>query len=192
MSSSTNQELDPAAEQAAREKEAAEQAALPYQWQQTLRDVSITVPVPVGTRGRDLIVEIGHKRLKVSLKGKEPIMEGDLSKPIRTDESTWTLEDQKSIEIHLEKINQMEWWANVLTHHPPIDTSKITPENSKISDLEGETQAMVRKILWEQEQQRQLKAAGGRESVENTAQQKLLEKLKMQNPDFDFSNAEGA
>ena len=43
------------AEKAAAEKEAAEQAALPYKWKQTISEVDITVPVPQGARGRDVL-----------------------------------------------------------------------------------------------------------------------------------------
>ena len=71
-----------AAEKAAAEKEAAEQAALPYKWKQTISEVDITVPVPQGTRGRDVVVEIKSEYLKVALKGQEPILEVHLSPPL--------------------------------------------------------------------------------------------------------------
>ena len=45
--------------------------------------------------------------------------------------------------IHLEKLNQQQWWENVLTHHPKLDTTKIQPENSKLSDLDGETRYAI-------------------------------------------------
>lgn len=65
--------------------------ALPYRWKQELGEVDVYVPVPKGTRGRDLAVNIQKKKLVVGLKGKEPIMEGELCKEIKVDESTWTL-----------------------------------------------------------------------------------------------------
>lgn len=46
-----------------------------YSWKQTLQDVDITIPVPKGTRGRDLEVVLKKNQFKVSLKGKEPIVE---------------------------------------------------------------------------------------------------------------------
>ena len=62
-------------------------------------------------------------------------------------------EDQESVLIHLEKLNQQQWWENVLTHHPKIDTTKIQPENSKLRDLDGETRYALQylsewRIVW--------------------------------------------
>lgn len=65
--------------------------ALPYKWRQELGDVDITVPVPQGTRGRDLDVKITKTRIHVGLKGKEKIMDDELCKSIKVEESTWTL-----------------------------------------------------------------------------------------------------
>lgn len=38
-----------------------------YSWTQTLGDVSLNVPVPPGTKGRDCDVSITRTRLKVSI-----------------------------------------------------------------------------------------------------------------------------
>lgn len=65
--------------------------ALPYRWRQELGEVDVTVPVPKGTRGKDLNVQIKKTYLSVGFKGKEPILAGDLAKDIKVDESTWTL-----------------------------------------------------------------------------------------------------
>ena len=64
---------------------------LPYSWKQTLQDVDVVVPVPKGTRARDLVVVIKKKNLNIGLKGKDPIMAGDLCQDVKLEESTWTL-----------------------------------------------------------------------------------------------------
>lgn len=53
--------------------------------------MDITVPVPKGTRARDLDIKIFKKKLVVGLKGKDKILEGDLCKEIKVEESTWTV-----------------------------------------------------------------------------------------------------
>lgn len=54
---------------------------LPYRWKQTLADVDITVPVPVGTRAKQLVVEIKKNHLTVSLRGQDPIIKVSQSAP---------------------------------------------------------------------------------------------------------------
>ncbi|KAI0322663.1 nuclear movement protein nudC [Amylostereum chailletii] len=173
-----------AKDKADRAREVAEQAALPYSWKQELTEVDLVVPIPKGTRARDLNVVIQKQKLSVGLKGKEPIMSGELCQEIKVEESTWTVEDQSSVEIHLEKVNKMRWWENVLTHHPKIDTKKIQPENSKLSDLDGETRGMVEKMMFDN-QQRQM----GKPTSDELKKQEALKKFQAAHPELDFSNA---
>ncbi|KAI9600584.1 hypothetical protein H4Q26_000371 [Puccinia striiformis f. sp. tritici PST-130] len=166
-------------DEAEAEREREEQAKLPFTWKQTLQDLTLNIPVPPGTKARDLVVEIKKTKLKVGLKGKEPILDGTLCKEIKQEESTWTL-DQSDVMVGK---CQMSWWENVLTHHPKIDTTKITPENSKLSELDGETRAMVEKMMFDN-QQKQM----GKPTSDEQKKLEMLEKFKAAHPEMDFSN----
>ncbi|KAI9344969.1 HSP20-like chaperone [Obelidium mucronatum] len=169
----------------ARAKEEAEQAALPYKWKQTLQDVEIRINVGKGVKGKDLDIQIKKDSLRVAFKNKkdEPIIEGTLCKSVKLDDSTWTI-DNGEVLINLEKVNGMEWWKNVVTHHPAIDTTKIQPENSKLGDLDGETRSMVEKMMFDQRQK-----AAGLPSSDELKKQEVLKKFQQQHPEMDFSNA---
>ncbi|KAG0259634.1 hypothetical protein DFQ27_003960 [Actinomortierella ambigua] len=158
---------------ALRMKEEEEQAKLPYKWKQTLNDVDVTVLVPKGTRGKDLTIEIKKQSLKVGLKGQPLIIDGALFKDIKVDDSTWTLDNQQEINIHLEKLKGTEWWKCVIQGHPELDTTKINPENSKLSDLDGETRSMVEKMMFDQQQK-----AAGKPSSDDIKKAEALKKFQ--------------
>ncbi|PLB39131.1 NudC domain-containing protein [Aspergillus candidus] len=171
-------------------REAAEQAQLPYKWTQSIRDVDVTIPVAGTIKGRDLDVVLTKTKLKVAIKGQEAFIEGDLPHPIIVDESSWTLETTshppgKEVSVHLDKVNKMEWWPHVVTGAPKIDVTKITPENSSLSDLDGETRAMVEKMMYDQRQ----KETGGLSSEEQRKRD-ILKQFQAEHPEMDFSNAQ--
>ena len=166
-----------------RAREQEEQAKLPYTWKQTLQEVDLIYPLAKGTRARDVQVDIKKHTLSVGYKGQEPITKGELHKEIKVEESTWTIEDQCQLFIHLEKVNKQEWWSCVIQGAPTIDTTKIVPENSKLSDLDGETRALVEKMMFDQRQK-----AAGKPSSDELKKLDMLEQFKRQHPEMDFSN----
>ncbi|KFY68879.1 hypothetical protein V496_00702 [Pseudogymnoascus sp. VKM F-4515 (FW-2607)] len=190
--SSQDAPVDKAAEAAARAREEEEQAALPYKWTQTIRDLSLNFTVPGNFKGRDLVVDIKKTKLSAGIKGQEPIISGDLPHPIHVDESTWTLasipavdgKELKQIDIHLDKVNKMEWWEHVVTSAPKIDVTKIQPENSNLGDLDGETRGMVEKMMFDQRQKEM-----GKPTSEEQKKADMLAQFQKQHPELDFSNA---
>jgi len=156
-----------------------------YVWTQTLAEVTVTIPVPDGTRGRDLNVVIGKNHLKVGLKGQsEMIVNDPLTKTVIMDDSFWTVEDGNRCVIQLQKLNDHEWWSTVCKGHAEVDVTTIQPESSTLGDLDGETRQTVEKMMYDQRQK-----AMGLPSSEEEHKMNMLEKFKQQHPEMDFSNA---
>jgi len=160
-----------------------------YRWTQTLQDLQVHVVVPAGTKAKFLNVEILKKSLKVQVKGSDPIVDGELEKTIKMEDCFWSIEDDpkagnRVISITLTKSNQMEWWKTVIVGDAEINTQKVEPENSKLSDLDGDTRQTVEKMMYDQRQK-----AAGLPTADEQGKQDMLKKFMEQHPEMDFSKA---
>mmetsp|Transcript_54529 Transcript_54529/g.127449 ORF Transcript_54529/g.127449 Transcript_54529/m.127449 type:complete len:340 (-) Transcript_54529:86-1105(-) len=155
-----------------------------YTWTQTLSALEVHVPVRPGVKAKQVVCDIQGEKLKVGVKGEELILDGKLHSKVKPDDCMWTLVDNKIVQITLEKLDAMKWWSAVMEGDVGIDTKKIVPENSKLSDLDGETRMTVEKMMYDQRQK-----AMGKPTSDQEKQHELLEKFKASHPEMDFSKA---
>lgn len=161
-----------------------------YTWTQTLQELQVVFTKQqlgladnLPLKSRDLVVDIKKKHLKIALKGKEPLVDGELHKEVKTGDSViWTVEDSKKLVLTLDKVNQMEWWKCVVAGDPEINTRKVEPENSSLSDLDGDTRQTVEKMMYDQRQK-----AAGLPTSDEQKKQDMLKQFMGQHPEMDFT-----
>jgi len=161
-----------------------------YRWEQTLGDLTVYVAVPKGTKAKLIDVTIAKKKLRVAVAGHPaPLIDGELLQAVKMEDSSWSVEDNPAddnrlVTITLTKVNGMEWWKSVIVGDPEIDTQKVEPENSKLSDLDGETRQTVEKMMYDQRQK-----AAGLPTADEQSKQDMLKRFMEQHPEMDFSKA---
>lgn len=155
-----------------------------FVWTQQLSELAVNIPMPAGTKAKMLTVDITNRHLRVSIKGQAtPLIDGEFHKRVIVDDSTWTVEDGELV-LALSKENKMEWWKCVLVGDPEINTQKVQPENSKLSDLDGETRQTVEKMMFDQKQK-----ALGLPSSDELQKKDMLANFMKAHPEMDFSKA---
>ena len=112
------------------------------------------IPIPEGTTSKQLKVVIKAKHLYVKLNNEEtPLIDGELQEKVKIDDSYWSIEDKKYLNITFEKGYEAIWKA-VIIGDAEIDTKKVD-NSKKLEEFDEMTQGHLQKVLYEQERKRQ-------------------------------------
>lgn len=157
-----------------------------YNWGQTLDTVDISIPMDKSVRVKDLEIVLGVKKVRVAMKdGSKVFIDGEWEENINSEDSFWTMETeegQKVVSMSLTKMpNQDKWWESLIKGGLKIDTGKVNPEPSKLSDLDGDMRGEVEKMMFDMRQKQM-----GKPSSEELKKKEMLEKIMKANPNLNF------
>ena len=108
-----------------------------YNWSQTVQDVQVQIPIPEGTKANQLDIKIQTKKISCALKGKEPFLIGELCEKVKVEDSFWSIEDRKFLQIHFQKAYEAIWKC-IIVGDKEIDPKTV--DNSKrIEEFDMET-----------------------------------------------------
>jgi hypothetical protein len=159
-----------------------------YVWTQTLDEVQANVYIPSKTTKKDMDIRLELDRCYIAMKDKSQVfVDAKWCEKIHPDDSYWTIEEieggGKAVQLTLSKYSQTAWWDCLVQGEPVIDTQKVSPEPSKLSDLDGEMKSTVEKMMIDMRR----KQAGMPSLEEEEKKNKLAEFMKA-HPEMDFSN----
>jgi hypothetical protein len=137
-----------------------------YWWSQSLGEVTAYIPLPSTTVSRDVTCRVTPSSLRVALRGAPaPLLEGPFAAAVRSSDSVWNMEGErgggggKLLTLSLEKA-EPGWWTSLIRGHPEV-AGELIDSSVPMSEYDEETQAAIRKLVWEQGAAQQAAAAEG-------------------------------
>ncbi|XP_008323380.1 nudC domain-containing protein 3-like [Cynoglossus semilaevis] len=132
-----------------------------YSWSQDYTDVEVHVFVPKAVvKGQQVQVSLQSSSVKVCVSdGTEvrTLMEGELTHKINTENSVWSLEPGRCVNLSLNKTSDV-WWSAVLRGEKEIDVNQINRERS-METVTNEEHAVLDKLMLENHQKMQRKVS---------------------------------
>uniref|UniRef100_A0A2N9EH54 CS domain-containing protein n=1 Tax=Fagus sylvatica TaxID=28930 RepID=A0A2N9EH54_FAGSY len=91
-----------------------------FEWDQTLEEVNMYINLPPNVPSKQFYCKIQSKHVELGIKGNPPYLNHDLTCPVKTDSSFWTLEDD-IMHITLQKRDKGQTWSSPILGQGELD-----------------------------------------------------------------------
>nr|XP_028955481.1 nudC domain-containing protein 2-like [Malus domestica]XP_028955482.1 nudC domain-containing protein 2-like [Malus domestica] len=102
-----------------------------FEWDQTLEEVNMYISLPLNVPSKHFFCKIQSKHVEVGIKGNPPYLNHDLTCPVKTDCSFWTLEDD-IMHITLQKRDKGQTWASPIVGEGQLDPYSTDLEQKRL------------------------------------------------------------
>lgn len=102
-----------------------------FEWDQTLEEVNIYIKLPVNVPSKQFCCKIQSKHVEVGIKGNPPYLNHDLTYPVKTDSSFWTIEDD-IMHITLQKRDIGQTWSSPILGQGQLDPYAVDLEQKRL------------------------------------------------------------
>ncbi|KAF7816099.1 nudC domain-containing protein 2 [Senna tora] len=102
-----------------------------FEWDQTLEEVNMYINLPPSVNTKQFYCKIQSKHVEVGIKGNSPYLNHDLTCPVKTDSSFWTIEDD-IMHITLQKRDKGQTWASPISGQGQLDPYTTDLEQKRL------------------------------------------------------------
>ncbi|KEH34247.1 p23-like NUD (nuclear distribution)-like protein [Medicago truncatula] len=102
-----------------------------FEWDQTLDEVNIYINLPPNVHSKLFYCTIQSKHIELGIKGNPPFLNHDLTSPVKTDSSFWTLEDD-IMHITLNKRDKGQTWPSPILGQGQLDAYSTDLEQKRL------------------------------------------------------------
>ncbi|XP_030537406.1 nudC domain-containing protein 2 isoform X1 [Rhodamnia argentea] len=102
-----------------------------FEWDQTLEEVNMYIKLPPNVHPKQFYCKIQSKHVEVGIKGNPPYLNHDLTSPVKTDCSFWTLEDD-IMHITLQKRDKGQTWSSPIQGQGQLDPYASDMEQKRL------------------------------------------------------------
>eukprot|EP00850_Spirogloea_muscicola_P005203 SM000023S07659 [mRNA] locus=s23:774412:775853:+ [translate_table: standard] len=108
------------------------QGRVVLEWDQTVEEVNLYVPLPPGARARQVFCDIAPRSIAVGLKGASSrYLDHVLEAAVKSSESFWTIEDGV-LHVTLQKVEKAHSWTSPLAGQGQLDPYSADMEKRRL------------------------------------------------------------